>query len=477
MNQGTDLQEGLLSDNAFKTKYRGGIVNNSDMPLLRKLIIRATRCKVFVHSYSLDVHRADQFVEGSKNSDYHDQKQIYIVAYGAGSNLETKVNRVLAGFGNDSWELSVDEIQQELDSGKQEKNEKRDILRKSKYGLRDFLLKHLNDYKDFPQQRIYLDKLLIMREMAIYKHLNMFTAKNQVMEGVCWVPDYIDFGKEMQEIRDKTGSQGLTFDKGPDEIAGLVKPTLFQHNAFTEAFQLVVDTYGVPNYKEANPALLTIITFPFFFGVMYGDILHGLIILIFGMYLCLAKRENGNLADMLAPGRYFVLLMGFFSLYCGFIYNDLTSMATEAFGKSCYNVGNQMTAEYRDAHTWVTAAYDMSGDKPETGYSQPPCTFKDDTLCVIKDCVYKFGVDPIWYSSKEEITYLNSFKMKTSVIFGVWQMSMGTFIKGLNAVYNGHWVELIFVVFTQMTLLMALFGLMDTMIIVKWLTDWDAQGE
>ena len=98
-------------------------------------------------------------------------------------------------------------------------------------------------------------------------------------------------------------------------------------------------------------------------------------------------------------------------------------------------------------------------------------------MCVIKDCVYKFGVDPIWYAAKEEITYLNSFKMKTSVIFGVWQMSMGTFIKGMNAVYNGHWIELIFVVFTQMTLLMALFGLMDTMIVVKWLTDWDARGE
>jgi V-type H+-transporting ATPase subunit a len=248
---------------------------------------------------------------------------------------------------------------------------------------------------------------------------------------------------------------------------------LFQHNAFTEAFQIVVDTYGVPNYKEANPALLTIITFPFFFGVMYGDILHGLIILIFGMWLCLAKRENGNLAEMLAPGRYFILLMGFFSLYCGFIYNDLTSMATEAFGKSCYNVGNQMSDEWKSAHTWVEAAYDQTGDLP---YSQPPCTFSD-SLCVIKDCVYKFGVDPIWYSSKEEITYLNSLKMKGSVIFGVWQMSMGTFIKGMNAVYNGHWIELIFVVFTQMTLLMALFGLMDTMIVIKWLTDWDAKGE
>ena len=74
-------------------------------------MLRATRCKVYVHSYDLEVPRADQFVPGSKNSDYHDRKQIYVVAYGAGSNLETKVDRVLKSFGQDSWELSVEEIQ------------------------------------------------------------------------------------------------------------------------------------------------------------------------------------------------------------------------------------------------------------------------------------------------------------------------------------------------------------------------------
>ena len=171
----------------------------------------------------------------------------------------------------------------------------------------------------------------------------MFVAKNQIMEGLCWVPDFVNINRDIQRIKDNTGVQGLSCDKCPEDIEGLIKPTLFQQNAFTEAFQMVVDTYGVPNYKEANPALLTIITFPFFFGVMYGDILHGLIIVVFGIYLCLAKREDGNLAEMLAGMRYFILLMGFFSLYCGFIYNDMTSMATMTFGQSCYSVGNEMT--------------------------------------------------------------------------------------------------------------------------------------
>jgi V-type H+-transporting ATPase subunit a len=46
-----------------------------------------------------------------------------------------------------------------------------------------------------------------------------------------------------------------------------------------------VDTYGVPQYKEANPAVLTMATFPFFFGVMFGDMGHGSILASFGLFL------------------------------------------------------------------------------------------------------------------------------------------------------------------------------------------------
>ena len=46
-------------------------------------------------------------------------------------------------------------------------------------------------------------------------------------------------------------------------------------------------------------------------------------------------------------------------------------------------------------------------------------------------------------------------------------------MKGANALYFKRYTVLIFEVFTQIALLMALFGFMDFMIVVKWLTNWD----
>ena len=62
--------------------------------------------------------------------------------------------------------------------------------------------------------------------------------------------------------------------------------------------------------------------------------------------------------------------------------------------------------------------------------------------------------------------------MKISVIFGVMQMTLGTILKGFNAAYFKNYLELIFDVFTQICLLMALFGFMDMLIFIKWTTDW-----
>lgn len=81
---------------------------------------------------------------------------------------------------------------------------------------------------------------------------------------------------------------GLRVVKGPETIEGLTKPTLILKNDFTEVPQLIVDTYGVPTYKEINPAYFAAVTFPFFFGVMFGDIMHGSILFVFSTYLCLA---------------------------------------------------------------------------------------------------------------------------------------------------------------------------------------------
>ncbi len=47
----------------------------------------------------------------------------------------------------------------------------------------------------------------------------------------------------------------------------------------------------MPRYREANPALFTIITFPFLFGMMYGDVGHGSLLCLFGCYLIWNEKE------------------------------------------------------------------------------------------------------------------------------------------------------------------------------------------
>jgi len=213
----------------------------------------------------------------------------------------------------------------------------------------------------------------------------------------------------------------------------LTTPTFYKHTDFAGVPQLIVDTYGVPKYKEANPALFTTVTFPFLFAVMFGDVMHGSMLLAIALWVLASGPSNPAY-----PGRYFLLLMGIFATYTGVIYNDYASVPLYLFGDSCY----QYTAGHAKPHI------------PDPG------------------CVYPVGIDPAWYLGTTELTVLNSIKMKIAVIFGVAQMSIGVILKGTNNFYFRQWLDFFFEFIPQILVLLCLFGYMDYLIIVKWLTDW-----
>ena len=50
-----------------------------------------------------------------------------------------------------------------------------------------------------------------------------------------------------------------------------------------------MNTYSVPKYGEVNPAVFTAVTFPFLFGVMFGDVMHGTMLIAFSIAICFSK--------------------------------------------------------------------------------------------------------------------------------------------------------------------------------------------
>jgi V-type H+-transporting ATPase subunit a len=50
-------------------------------------------------------------------------------------------------------------------------------------------------------------------------------------------------------------------------------------------------------------------------------------------------------------------------------------------------------------------------------------------------CIYPLGVDPVWGVAENNLNYINSLKMKISVIIGVIHMTLGVIIKATNSLY------------------------------------------
>lgn len=61
---------------------------------------------------------------------------------------------------------------------------------------------------------------------------------------------------------------------------GIRVPTLLKNSRFFRAFQEIVSLYSLPSYGEIDPSPIVAITFTLFFGFMFGDVGHGLMLFL-----------------------------------------------------------------------------------------------------------------------------------------------------------------------------------------------------
>nr|UQS87550.1 ATPase H+ transporting V0 subunit a2b [Rhamdia quelen] len=325
------------------------------------------------------------------------------------------------------------------------------------YRTEDYLRQVLNK----ASESVYAWVIQVKKMKAIYHILNLcsFDVTNKCLIAEVWCPvnDLPALRRALEEGSRKSGATVPSFvNRIPTNDT---PPTLIRTNKFTSGFQNIVDAYGVGSYREVNPAPYTVITFPFLFAVMFGDLGHGVLMSLFAFWMVRGekdrklKKSRGEIMNTFFEGRYIILMMGIFSVYTGFIYNDCFSKSLNIFGS-----GWSVKAMFDQGHwhmNMLPSNRFLTLDPNVTGVFNGP---------------YPFGIDPIWNLASNRLTFLNSYKMKMSVILGIVHMSFGVVLGVFNHLHFRRKVSIYLVFLPELLFLLCLFGYLVFMIVYKWLS-------
>merc|ERR1719440_1462710 len=127
--------------------------------------------------------------------------------------------------------------------------------------------------------------------------------------------------------------------------------------------------------------------------------------------------------------------MGFFAVYAGLMYNDFLSLGVDLFPSKWY----VSHVEGKEVH--LEASYDITN----SGGEGP----------------YPFGIDPAWHASTNELLFVNSLKMKLSVLMGVVQMTVGVLLRFSNAIHFRSATDFVCECMPMLAFMVCFFGYMD----------------
>ncbi|MGE5705870.1 MAG: V-type ATP synthase subunit I [Nitrososphaerales archaeon] len=189
------------------------------------------------------------------------------------------------------------------------------------------------------------------RKLEIIDHLGV-TEDAFALEG--WIPK-----SKIENLRTafKKHSEGtILYDLDSKENP----PTLLATPKKLKVYESFVRFYSLPSGKEFDPTVMFAFIFPFFYGMMIGDVGYGIVILLVSKWV-IRRVEGGKrnftimpkflrnfaktilrptqmvkLAKAIIPGCIFTIILGFcFNLYFGFHLNQyLFSFLNETFGFS-----------------------------------------------------------------------------------------------------------------------------------------------
>lgn len=130
-----------------------------------------------------------------------------------------------------------------------------------------------------------------------------------------WVPRS-DCPTLSERIREITGGHCCLESVPAAAGDGEEAPVLLRHPWWLRPFSLLVTAYGLPRYCELEPTLLVAASYLLMFGMMFGDVGHGLVLALGGLALLLKGRGQWRDAGVL------VLSGGCSSMVFGALYGS-----------------------------------------------------------------------------------------------------------------------------------------------------------
>jgi V/A-type H+-transporting ATPase subunit I len=251
------------------------------------------------------------------------------------------------------------------------------------------------------------DEFLTIEVQKAEAPLRFATTKNSfVIDG--WV-----LKERLEDVKKKLGdvtSSSLYIETIDEKVAEEEIPVELRNPKAAKSFEVLIDLFSKPLYKEIDPTSILFITFPFFFGIMIGDVGYALVLVLFGIFL--RKKQlfgigGPSVGNIIIIGGIFSMLFGVF-------------LFGEAFGIHF--------APKVVVHTW-DGAFAIHGSEKELYWSG---------LLGMKDATFGYNIAGVALP----LSKLNVKDMLTllllSPLMGIIHMSLGLMLGFRNEkVYHG----------------------------------------
>ena len=161
--------------------------------------------------------------------------------------------------------------------------------------IKEFEEKHKKVTKEIAKMiaKIRQDILTLHERASVAKDVLELLRKPGGTKNFAVVQGYIP--KKMEKkFKETTGKWMSVVEDVSDPELSKKRPTLFDNKIFVRTFEVIKQSQGIPKKGEADPTPMIALMWPIFYGLMFADVGHGL--LLMGLGLVFKLKGQGNLS-------------------------------------------------------------------------------------------------------------------------------------------------------------------------------------